>query len=303
MARLSPGVRRRQHWLIVGSAGFIILVVIVVARCTSTSPPQQIAPDTRMFTVDGAPTLVFAHTIGSVHITPGVDGQVRIQEQRNGITSAISIHYVQRGDAITVTADIPSGLYLATWVVFNVSVPPGIGLNISVPTGTLTADDLSGQIILKDTDGSIWATGLVGTMILQSQSGSINANHVRGQLIATTGNGTITTTDTHLSGQSAMRAQSGTIDFNGSLDRAGRFMFSNTNGAVSLTLPPSAAFRLDAHTQGGSIIAEYAGIRDARTRGGTEAEGNVGSAPRPLVIIQTTSGSIDVHHMTAGNVS
>ena len=291
--RMPPYMRRHRWWLLLGVASFIVIVVLLLTRLSSPTP-LQIAPDTRVFFINGPAHLTFSDAIGSVHITPGTDGQVRIQEQRNGVTDAITVHYVQSGNTISITSTIPTGLYQDTWVDFNVSVPEHADLTTSIPTGTLTVDGLSGNIALTDTNGAIWASGLAGSITLKTQSGSVNAEHVNGQLNATTANGTITTADTQLSGQCIMQAQSGTINFHGSLDHNGRFVFRNTNGAVGLTLPPSSAFSLDARTQSGGINAEFVGITDTRSPAGTLAHGEVGASPRPQVVIQTTSGSIDI---------
>jgi hypothetical protein len=292
--RLPPAWRRRRRWAGVGAALLGILVIYFATRPASAPTPQQVAPDTRVFSVSGRPALVFAHTVGSVHLVPGTNGQVRVQETRNGITDSIAVHYAQRGNVITVTVDIPTGLYLDTWVDFNVAVPKHAGVEVRTATGTLTASGLSGQVALNDTDGSIWATGLTGSATLQSLSGSINTDGVSGQLVATTGNGTITTTATHLSGRCSLQAQSGTINFHGSLDRKGSFAFRNSNGAIGLTLPPDAAFQLNARSSGGSVNTSFRGVIASHASGGVLARGNVGSSPRPQLSIQTNSGSIDV---------
>jgi hypothetical protein len=291
---LPPAMQRHRWWLLAGIASVIVIAALLLTRLTSPTP-VQIGPDTRVFSINGPVHLTFSNAIGSVHITPGADGQVRIQEQRNGFTDAISVHYVQSGNTIAITSTIPTGLYQDTWVDFMVSVPQHADLTTNVPTGTLTVGGLSGHLALTDTNGAIWASGLAGTITLATKSGSVNVEHVSGQVSATTTNGTITTADTHLSGQCIMQAQSGTINFHGSLERNGHFVFRNTNGAVGLTLPPSSAFSLEASTHSGGINAQFAGITDTRSRAGTLlAHGEVGATPRPLVMIDTTSGSIDI---------
>jgi Putative adhesin len=293
-----PARRNPGRWAVASTVALCILAVFFATR-PSTSPPQQVAPDTRVFSVGGPPKLLFTHAIGSVHIAPGADGQVRIQELRNGITDSIGIRYSQRGDTITVIVDIPTGLYLDTWVDFNVSVPQGTGLSVSAATGTLTVKGLSGQTSLVDTDGSIWASGLSGSTVLESQSGSINTDHLSGQLTAATGNGTITTSATHLSGRCSVQAQSGTINFHGSLDRSGDFEFRDSNGAIGITLPRDSAFHLAARTAGGSLNTEFPNIIRSHVREGVDATGNVGARPWPRLTIQTASGSIDLHQENA----
>jgi hypothetical protein len=293
MRHISPRWRRR---------GPLILAVLLLSFCVffalrkpvSAPPaPRQTAPGVWNFLVNSRPTLVFRHAIGNVHILGGDDGQVSITENRNGYPDAIQIHYTQQGDAITVTSDIESDLASDTWVDFTVQVPRQAGLRASLTNGgTLEADGLSGQIALSNTNGSIWATNLSGPVALTTQSGSINTKHVSGQLTMTTQNGTITTSATQLSGHSRVQAETGTINFHGSLDRRGSAQFQDSNGEVSLTLPQSSAFRLDARTASGAINASFPGVTVRHTGGGSQAHATIGQPPQAQLTIYTTSGPI-----------
>jgi hypothetical protein len=220
---------------------------------------------------------------------------VRIKENENGITDAIHIAYRQKGNAVTVSVNIDNDLYLDTWVDFDVSVPREAGLTASVAAGTLEATALTGAITLNNTNGAIWASNLTGPMVLTSQSGSINTGHVRGQLMAITQNGTITTIETHLSGRSIVRAQSGTINFHGSLDPHGAYLFANGNGAVGITLPPTSAIRVTARTASGSINCAFMPLVVIQRNGAEQAHGQFGRAPLAGLTIETTSGSIDLN--------
>jgi hypothetical protein len=295
LMRLPDRWRGPRLWIIGSMLLLALLALVVRATLTRPATPQQTAPDTTTFFIGNRPTLVFAHEIGSVHISSGSDGQVSIRVSKNGITSAIAVHYSQHGDTIVATVDIESGLYLDTWVDFDVSVPRQAGLSLSVATGTLVVDDLGGDIALSNTNGSIWATNLSGSVALKTQSGSINTDNVSGQVKVTTQNGTITSTNTHLTGHSTMQAESGTINFHGSLDRSGSYQFGDTNGAVGLTLPRDAAYSVAARTTSGSINTDFPGVTVYHQGAGTVARGNVGDLPRARLLIQTTSGSIDLH--------
>jgi hypothetical protein len=279
-----------------GAAGFAgVLAVLVALQSPVTPGPVQIAPDTKVFSVSSQPTLVFDHSIGSVHIVPGPDHQVSIKETDNGETDAITANYAQHGDTITVTVDIQTGLFQDTWVDFDVSAPKNAGLKTTLATGTLTASDLSGPIALSGTNGSIWATNLTGSINLQTQSGSINLTNVSGQVSAATQNGTITTTATQLAGHSTVRAENGTINFHGTLSRTGHALFQNGNGAVGLTLPATSAFAVSATTASGSINTDFPGVTVSHQSGGSEAHGTVGASPRGQLTIRTAGGSIDLH--------
>ncbi len=131
-------------------------------------------------------------------------------------------------------------------------------------------------------------------MTLKTQSGSINAKHVSGQMMMSTQNGTITTSDVHLRGHSTVQAESGTINFHGSLDPNGSDLFTNGNGAVGLTLARGAAFRVDARSTSGAINTNYPGIVARHTRS-NEARGTVGKPPLAALTIQTSSGPISIY--------
>ncbi|GEM_PF-2508715 len=287
---------RWRIWLVALASVLILsLCVLFFERKPAVAPPapRQTAPGVWRFAVGSRPTLVFRHSIGNVHIVSGAAGQVTITEDRNGYTDAIQIHYAQQGDAITVTSDIESDLADGTWVDFVVQVPGQAGLSASLANGgTLEADHLSGQIALSNTNGSIWATNLSGTIALTTQSGSINTKHVSGQLTMTTQNGTITTSDTQLSGHSRVQAETGTINFHGSLDHSASAQFQDTNGEISLTLPQNSAFRLDARTVSGGINTNFPNIAIRHTTSGSQARASIGKPPLALLTIQTTTGPI-----------
>ncbi len=293
LGRVPPRWRR---WLVILASVLILsLCVLLFELRPAAAPPtpQQTMPGVWSFSVNSRPTLVFRHFIGNVHIVGGAAGQVTITENRNGYTDAIQIHYLQQGDAITVTSDIESDLASDTWVDFVVRVPGQAGLSASLTNGgTLEADGLNGQIALSNTNGSIWATNLSGSIVLTTQSGSINTKHTNGQLRMTTQNGTITSSNTLLSGHSWVQAESGTINFHGSLDRSGSARFQDSNGELSLTLPQSSAFRLDAHTASGAINSSFPGITVRHVGGGSQARATVGKPPLAQLTIQTTSGPI-----------
>jgi hypothetical protein len=298
MDRLPPRWRKPRPWILAATVLVILLAIYFGLAPRGNPTVQQTAPDTKTFSISNRPTLVFVHAIARVQVAAGPDGQVSMKENKNGITSAIAIHYAQHGDTILVTVDIESGLYLDTWVDFDVTVPRSAGLNLSVATGTLVVDGLNGTIALSNTNGAIWATNLNGTLSLKTESGSVNTDHASGQMTLTAQNGTITTTATRLMGHSTVRAESGTINFHGSLDSSGSCVFQNSNGAVGVTLPHGSAFSVVARTSSGSVNTDFPGINVVHQSGGTDARGSVGKPPRARLAIQTTSGSIDLHQGT-----
>jgi hypothetical protein len=297
-AHVPPAWRRKRRLMLVGALLLATIVLIVVTRPVSTTMPSHPAPGTTVFQIDHRVVLRFIHSAGRVHVSTGPDGQVSITENRSGITDSIHTNYHQQGDAITVGVAIDDGLPLDTWVDFDVAVPRDTHTNVAVAAGTLEAAGLSGTITLQDTNGSIWATNDSGAIAMQTASGSINTSQVSGQVSAITDNGTITTISTRLRGQSLVQAQSGTINFHGSLDPSCHATFRNTNGAIGVTLPSGSSVLVDARTPHGSINSAFSSVHVASDAGGRVANGRVGRGAGARLTIQTMGGSIDLNQGT-----
>lgn len=295
LAGVPPGWRRPWRWILAG-----VLVAIAIALIvTRTTGPSHPAPGTTVFPVGQQVVLRFVHSTGSVRMRAGPGGQVSITEHRNGFTDAIRTRYRQQGNVITVTVSVENGLPTATWVDFVVAVPQAEIANVAVAAGTLTVSGLSGDFAMQDTNGSIWATNVSGTIALHTASGSINTSKVSAQVTATTSNGTITTISTKLRGRSVMRAQSGTINFHGSLEPGCHALFSNTNGAIGVTLPRNSSLLVDARTPAGSINSQFPSVRVVSKSDGRIASGKIGRNASAQLSIRTQGGSIGLGHRRA----
>jgi len=279
-------------------AGALLVAAIALFIATRPTTPSHPAPGTTVFPTGNQVVLRFVHSQGSVHVRAGPGGQVTITEHRNGITNAIHTRYRQQGDVITASVSIERGLYLATWVDFQVAVPRDASVKVAVAAGTVTATGLSGNLAVRDTNGSIWAAKVSGAIAMRTASGSINTSHVSGQVSAVTSNGTITTTSTRLRGHSLLQAQNGTINFHGSLDPGCHALIANTNGAIGVTLPRRSSVQVDARTPFGSINSQFSSVHVVSDPDGRVANGQVGRGPSARLRIRTMHGSIDLNHGT-----
>jgi hypothetical protein len=278
--------------------GAFLLAAIALIIATWPPASRHQAPGTKVFQIDHRVVLRFVHSTGSVHMRAGPDGQVSITENRSGITDAIHTSYRQQGDVITVTVSIGNGLPVATWVDFEVAVPRGTSANVAVAAGTLKAAGLTGNFVLRDTNGSISAANVSGAIALQTASGSIDTSQVSGQVSAITDNGTITTMSTRLRGHSLIQAQNGTINFHGSLDPDCHAAFRNTNGAIGITLPSGSSVLVHAGTRFGSINSGFSSVHVVSDSEGRVANGRVGRGAPSRLTIQTMGGSIDLNRGT-----
>jgi hypothetical protein len=291
-ARIPPAWRRPRRLILIGALLVAIVLIIVTAPATLQHRP---APGTTVFQVGNRVVLRFVHSAGSVHLTPGKNGQVSITEHRYGMTDAIRTGYRQQGDVITADASVENGLPVATWVDFNVVAPQDTNVNVTVPAGTLSVAGLAGTFALQDTNGSVSATYVSGALALRTTSGSISTSQVNGQVSAITDNGTITASETHLHGHSLVQAQNGTINFHGSLDPGSQAVFRNTNGAIGATLPSRSSVLVDARTPHGSINSQFPSVRVGTNSDGRIADGRLGRGTPARLRIRTMGGSISLY--------
>jgi hypothetical protein len=292
-AHVPPAWRRPRRLLLVGA-----LLLAAIWLIVATRPTMHPAPGTRVFPVGNRVVLRFVHSTGSVRVRPGPGGQVSITEHRSGITGAIHTRYRQQGDLIAVTVSVGSSLPVATWVDFVVAVPQHTSLRLAVPAGTLHAAGLTANLALNDANGAISAAHVSGAIALRTASGAISTSQVSGQVRANTDNGTITTISTRLRGHSVVRAQNGTINFHGSLDPRCHAVFTNTNGAVGITLPKDSSVLVDARSRFGSINSQFSAVRVVSGSRGRVADGRVGQGASARLSVQTMGGSINLNHRT-----
>jgi len=291
-ARISPSWRRPRRLILIGAVLLAIVLIFVTRSTTFNSHP---APGTTVFHVGNRVLLRFVHSTGNVHVSPGPVGQVRIKESRSGMTDAIHTSYRQQGDAITVAVSVESGLPVATWVDFDVAVPENSSANVAVAAGTLEASRLSGNFVLKDSNGSIGAAHVTGAVALRTTSGSISMSQVSGRVSAITDNGTIMTGSTRLNGHSLLQAQNGTINFHGSLDPGSQTVIRNTNGAIGMTLPSRSSVLVNARTPHGSINSQFSSLRAGSDSGGRVVDGRLGKGTPARLRVQTMGGSISLN--------
>ena len=114
---------------------------------------------------------------------------------------------------------------------------------------------------------------------VQSGSGDVNVEGISGQVNLSSQDGSITLSQDNLSGQSSIKTQNGSIDFNGSLSQQGSYDFEAGNGSINLQLPSNASFQLV--NTSGNLNNEF-------------NNANVGSSPRPTLNVNSQSGDITI---------
>jgi hypothetical protein len=307
----------RQHrglkWLLILIAlAIIVLFIVVCANWIAAngvfSPahntdPDTLGPVTRSFQVGDHPLIVINGHGSDVDIHAGSAGSVTITAKRHGSglgpnPNDTKILYNQSQDTqgrdhLTIGADpafrdidydvtVPASAQVQVTVSSGSIAASGIsGIAIDTGSGSLDVENVQGPVNIHTDSGDITARNLKGQMSMDADSGSIRVNAVNGQLKATTSSGDVVVRDATLSGQSALKTNSGSVRFEGSLDPKGTYQMATNSGDIDLTLPANAAFQLAATTGSGSI---------------NNAFGNniVGATPRAQITATIGSGSVVV---------
>lgn len=219
------------------------------------------AAETRTFTVGARPTVVLKNKAGSIKLRAGQEDQVSITTTRRGYLFSprfdreTPISFDQNSATNTVTARTGSWrLFGKNAITFEVVVPPESDLQLTTSMGTISVENVAGQLTLKSDAGTIDARGVT------------------------------------LRGKSRIKGDVGTITFAGALDPSGTYEIETDMGTIDVTLPADASFELSAKTDIGTVTTNFPVIQPQRNK----AYGPTGSAPQPRLKVKTDIGSITI---------
>lgn len=226
-------------------------------------------PETQYFAVTANPTIVINNDIGSIQVQAGGTGtNVTVLATKHatfgGNVNDVHVSYNQANEANTITINVDR---TTNTNFFN---SPSIDFNVTVPS--------TAALELKSNTGSINVSGVSGRMSLTSNTGSVDVR------------------DGLLTSNSTLNSNTGSITFNGSIDKTGAYHFTTNTGSVNVTLPASSVFHVDATTDTGSITSDFPGVTVQHPNFmGAIAHGDVGSSPQAMVTLRTNTGSIYLH--------
>jgi hypothetical protein len=307
----------REHkglkWLFLLIAlAIIVLLIIICANwiasdgvfsSTHNINPSTVGPVTRNFQVGDHPLIVINGHSSDVDIRTGNAGNVSITAKRHGSglgpnPNDTKILYNQSQDSqgrdqLTIGSDpalrdidydvtVPASAQVQVTVDSgSISASGTSGITIDTGSGSLDVENVQGPVNIHTDSGDITARNLKGQMTMDASSGSIRVNAVNGQLKATTHSGDVVVGAATLSGQSALKTDSGSIRFEGALDPKGTYQMATHSGDIDLTLPANAAFQLAATTGSGSVNNAF-------------GSNIVGATPQAQITAMIGSGSVVV---------
>ena len=144
-------------------------------------------------------------------------------------------------------------------------VDPNLVANASVTVNVPANADLT----LRENNGTINVTGVTGDMDIEVVNGNIVASQVT------------------LTGSSLLTAKDGTIVFAGSVDQFSFAHLHTDQGYISVHLPASSSFHVDATTNAGYINTNFASS-------GTAIHADHGGNPKALITLDENAGTMDI---------
>lgn len=196
--------------------------------------------------------------------------QVNFRELRNGleITGEFLDHFRNR----------------RLQVHFEIQVPEEFNLDVETSGGSISVNDLTGDIDLNTSGGSIKLGNIGGDVDAHTSGGSITLDDANGEVNLRTSGGSINIGET--TGRVDAKTSGGSINMNGS----GGDVSAHTSGG-SLRLK-NIKGNIDASTSGGSIHAEFAEQIDKNCQLKTSGGG--------ITVYLKPDVSIDIDASTSG---
>ena len=253
------------------------------------------------FTTSAAPHIVVETFNGGIDVITGTDNTVRADVTKRGGGNSqdeaqqdlknVAVTMTQDGDTIHITAqrtdhrvDIGNSGASA-----SLKVPNGATLDLRTSNGGITSAGPVGDVTADTSNGKIDIRGSAGSLDLSTSNGGITVNGGAGTLQAETSNGGIDLTSDHV--VVTARTSNGNIQFTSSL--AGDSEFRTSNSGMTITLPASASFTLNADTSNGKINSDSP-VTTSGNLSDTELRGTVGSNPAFTLGLHTSNGTINL---------
>jgi DUF4097 and DUF4098 domain-containing protein YvlB len=236
---------------------------------------------------------------GAIEVTAGPAGSVTATVKRTG-TGANEAEALADAQKIDVTLETEGDKAVLRAVYTPnpsspdrrgasavVSVPAGSVLVLRTSNGSIGISGITGTAVADTSNAAVAATGPMQALRVKTSNGKVIVSQGSGLLTLETSNGTIDVEAADAVVEA--RTSNGKITFTGSL-APGTSRLRTSNSAVDVTLPPGAAFSVDAQTSNSRIQSDFA------ISGGSATDdrltGTAGGGGGTTLIIETSNGAI-----------
>lgn len=269
-------------------------------------------------------SLEVANVSGDITVVAGSgrDATVEVVRRSRGRDDAaaqlglaeVRVDVDHQGERATVKAVYPqrSRPPYSVSVAYTVTAPVGTRVTASSVSGGVTVRGITGDVVAasvsgdvnvsnggrvtaKSVSGNVVAAGLSGPsgVSLASVSGDLKLDDIRAaRLSAESVSGSLLVTRATASGAN-LKSVSGDIEFQGTIEKGGRYEFQSHSGNVHAVTSGPAGFELQASTFSGSLRAEPPTAVKSATSSRRSLRGTVGDGAAVLVAT-TFSGDVTV---------
>lgn len=212
-----------------------------------------------------------------IHIHAGKsDNEVLIQATNIPTVGVSLINYRQNQDHTLTFIDIDR-TYKGS---IEITVPARTNIQLDSYENGADLAGLAGRLVLNTYKGNIHIsrTTLTGPSFFSSYQGAIVADHVI------------------LKYASSFKSYRGDITFQGVLAPQGDHFFYTYNGAITLLLPVTSSFSVDAYTYKNQFITDFPGLRPNNR----SLQGTIGHVPQAHLHLFTYQNTIKIQRSAEG---
>lgn len=275
------------------------LAVLTLAQQTDTIIPAR-----------GATRLDLENRGGQVivHTWDRDDIQIRAEH-----SSRTMVEIDRLGNVIEIEAEARRGP--ATIVDYELTVPRALDLNIEGMFTTVTIEDADGAVEVETLEGDINIRGGRGSVIAESTNGEVTVEGAQGRVEVSSVSRGVRVSDSSgeilaetvsgpviLQGIAATSVEAGTVsgrvEYEGTIEDGGRYVFGTHAGRIVLTLPAGVNATVALASLTGGIGADYPGApTEFERRERTTFTLGTGSA---RIEAETFSGGITIRRAGGG---
>lgn len=310
-------------------SGFQISIVLFVSLCMAAVVMAGVDGDIhRSFTVSSGGQLEVQADLGAIQVKSGsrqnADIEIKFERRRGSnsrfrdILSRIDVTFEHHGNRVFVELDTGQkglnfwnsfGKYVK--VTFYIKVPEAFNLDLQTSGGSISVDDIEGEVRAKTSGGSLQfgrITGPVtgktsgGSIALEScagdvdihtSGGSISLGTVDGNVDASSSGGSITVDDVF--GYIRANTSGGSVTATIARQPERDCSLKTSGGTITVFMKDDIGVHVDASTSGGRVYTEFpVTVKGSISKRSLQARINDGG---PELYLRTSGGSIYIKEM------
>jgi DUF4097 and DUF4098 domain-containing protein YvlB len=262
--------------LSLSKAMILLVAAATLAACeVNLNSEGIVSRETKTFKVSGTPQVQLDTFDGAIEVHSWDRNEVEVEIEKRAMEQSLvdemHVSADQQGDRVVIKVTGPKrrdfdgiqvGVHFSPTARLRVAVPRQSQLQASSGDGSISVEDISGNISLNTSDGSVRGSRLSGEIVVRSGDGSIRMDQIEGKLDFETEDGSIGVE----AKPTALRVRTADgsirVEINPESAMAADWDVQTSDGSVTLNLPSGFNGMIDAETRDGAVRAGHPGISD-----------------------------------------